>query len=96
MEEIMVIITIRAKTESIQIEEAAIQYLGQSGVKTSLRYAIQLLTPANILAKINGRDSISIEDLEEVDGLFYDAKSSAKMLQETQEKYIVWWMNEWI
>lgn len=53
------------------------------------RYAIQLLTPANVLAKINGRESIVHEDIEEVDRLFYDAKSSAKMLQESQARYLV-------
>jgi RuvB-like protein 1 (pontin 52) len=47
------------------------------------------LTPANILARINGREKISIEDIEEVDGLFYDGKSSARMLQQTTEKYII-------
>jgi len=85
----MVIVTIRAKTESILIEESAIEALGDVGVKTSLRYAIQLLTPANILGGINGREKVSVEDIEEVNGLFFDGKASARMLQETTEKYIV-------
>lgn len=37
-EEIMVIVTIRAKTESIMIEDSAIDMLGDIGVKSSLRY----------------------------------------------------------
>ena len=52
------------------------------------RYAIQLLTPANILARINGRDSIFKTDIEEISDLFYDAKSSAKHLQEQADKYM--------
>lgn len=52
------------------------------------RYAIQLLTPANILARINGRDSIFKTDIEEISDLFYDAKSSAKLLQEQADKYM--------
>lgn len=37
-EEVMVIVTIRAKTESILIEETAVEALGDIGVKTSLRF----------------------------------------------------------
>ena len=52
------------------------------------RYAVQLLTPGNILAKINGNDKIGNEEIEEVNDLFFDAKSSAKLLQEEQDKYL--------
>lgn len=52
------------------------------------RYAVQLLTPANLLAKINGKDSIEKEHIEEINELFYDAKSSAKILADQQEKYM--------
>lgn len=52
------------------------------------RYAVQLLTPANLLAKINGKDSIEKEHVEEINELFYDAKSSAKILADHQEKYM--------
>jgi DNA helicase TIP49 (TBP-interacting protein) len=44
------------------------------------RFAIQLLTPASILASINGRDTITLDDVNEVDDLFLDAKKSAKNL----------------
>ncbi|KAI9017106.1 TIP49 C-terminus-domain-containing protein [Gaertneriomyces semiglobifer] len=88
-EEIGIIVGIRAKTESISISEESIQYLAEIGVKTSLRYAIQLLTPANILANINGRDAIAKDDVAEVEDLFYDAKASAKMLQTSQDRYVL-------
>ncbi|KAJ3189165.1 RuvB-like protein 1 [Gaertneriomyces sp. JEL0708] len=88
-EEIGIIVGIRAKTESITISEESIQYLAEIGVKTSLRYVIQLLTPANILANINGRDAIAKDDVAEVEDLFYDAKASAKMLQTSQDRYVL-------
>jgi RuvB-like protein 1 (pontin 52) len=47
----------------------------------TLRYAIQLLTPASILARTNARQAITREDAEEAHKLFYDAKESARMLQ---------------
>jgi DNA helicase TIP49 (TBP-interacting protein) len=52
------------------------------------RYSVQLLTPANLLAKINGKDSIEKEHVEEISELFYDAKSSAKILADQQDKYM--------
>ncbi len=52
------------------------------------RYAVQLLTPASILAKINGKDKISRDEIEEVNDLFHDAKSSAKLLAAEDEKYL--------
>ncbi|XP_012514416.1 PREDICTED: ruvB-like 1 [Propithecus coquereli] len=52
------------------------------------RYAVQLLTPANLLAKINGKDGIEKEHVEEISELFYDAKSSAKILADQQDKYM--------
>ena len=52
------------------------------------RYAVQLLTPANLLAKINGKDGIEKEHVEKISELFYDAKSSAKILADQQDKYM--------
>ncbi len=49
---------------------------------------MQLLTPASILAKINGKDKISRDEIEEVNDLFHDAKSSAKLLAAEDEKYL--------
>lgn len=52
------------------------------------RYAVQLLTPASLLAKINGKDGIEKEHVEEISELFYDAKSSARILADQQDKYM--------
>lgn len=41
------------------------------------RYALQLLTPAYILATLAGRQHIELEDIQEMGELFLDAKSSA-------------------
>ncbi|CAG8766763.1 903_t:CDS:2, partial [Dentiscutata erythropus] len=84
LEDIRAIVQIRAKTEGLTLSEDALNHLAESGVRTSLRYVIQLLTPASVLARINGRENITLEDIKEVDDLFYDAKSSAKVLAEYQ------------
>lgn len=53
-------------------------------------FAVQLLTPAKIMARINGRMGCDLteEDIMEVDELFYDAKKSAKFLVAEDNKYI--------
>jgi DNA helicase TIP49 (TBP-interacting protein) len=45
-----------------------------------LRYALQLLTPASILANIAGRKEIGVEDIGEMNELFLDAKLSASKI----------------
>ncbi|CDH49775.1 -like 1 [Lichtheimia corymbifera JMRC:FSU:9682] len=89
IDEIKVIINIRAKTEGLTVNEAAVDNIAQTGVNTSLRYAVQLLTPASIMSQINGRESITLDDIQEVDGLFFDAKKSAQLLVEQDSKFIV-------
>jgi RuvB-like protein 1 (pontin 52) len=86
--EVMQIIDIRSKTEGLVLEEDALGALGEIGKATSLRYVMQLLTPASILANSSGRETISRADIEEVDNLFFDAKSSARLLIEQADKYI--------
>jgi RuvB-like protein 1 (pontin 52) len=61
----MQIIAIRAHTEGLNVEEAALAHLSSIAERASLRYAMQLLTPANILAKeAYGRDQILLSDLK--------------------------------
>ena len=86
--EIVQILSIRCTTESIEIEEDALAHLAAIGSNTSLRYAVQLISPSNILAEIDGRDKINKDDIDEVNNLFFDAKSSAKILQEQADKFI--------
>ena len=43
---------------------------------------MQLLTPCMILAETNARTSVSVDEVEEINSLFFDAKRSAKMLAE--------------
>ncbi|MEW5308203.1 MAG: hypothetical protein WDW38_000180 [Sanguina aurantia] len=86
--EMVQILAIRAQVEGIGIDEDSLAYLGEIGERTSLRHGVQLLTPAFIMAKTNGRDEISRGDLEETDSLFLDAKMSAKLLAAQADKYI--------
>jgi len=86
--ELMSIIGIRATTEKIALAEGTLEGMAELGQKTSLRYVIQLLTPANILAKTNGKNEVTKKDIEEVAMLFLDAKKSVQLIRENStEKY---------
>lgn len=87
-EEMMQIIKIRSLVEGIQLDDQSLTELGSTGCSTTLRYAVQLLTPASILAKINGLEAVSINEVSEINELFYDAKASAKLLAEQEDKYM--------
>jgi len=50
-EEIVRILAVRAQVEALQVDEDSLGYLGEIGEGTSLRHAVQLLTPSAILAK---------------------------------------------
>jgi len=88
LQEIVQILAIRAQIEGITVDEEAYAYLGEIGVRSTLRYAVQLLTPAKVIVNTNGREEIGKEDIEEIDSLFYDAKASAKLLAEQAAGYL--------
>jgi len=88
LQEMVQILSIRAQIENVPVDEEAFAYLGEIGVRSTLRYAVQLLTPAKVLVRTNGREQITKDDIEEIDSLFYDAKASAKLLIEQQSAYL--------
>lgn len=82
--EIKSIITTRVHTEKLSISDAAKDKVSQLGEKISLRYALQLLAPASVLADVSGREGkqIQVEDVEECQDLFIDARRSAQNMGE--------------
>eukprot|EP00298_Acanthocystis_sp_HF-20_P001469 c11888_g1_i3.p1 GENE.c11888_g1_i3~~c11888_g1_i3.p1 ORF type:complete len:470 (+),score=206.59 c11888_g1_i3:33-1412(+) len=87
-EEVAQIIASRVKIEQISIAPEALAKLSEISLVTSLRYAVQLLTPAQILSQTNGHDTITVGDIEETRALFLDAKASARILAENAEFYL--------
>merc|ERR1712023_391944 len=59
VEEITQVVSIRSHTEGLEIDEDALALLGEIGANTSLRYVVQLLTPASIMAQTAGRQMIT-------------------------------------
>lgn len=76
------ILSIRASTEQISLEEDALELLASIAGEYSLRYACQILTPSRLIAEASGRTSqVSRSDVEEANSLFCHAKKSLKILQ---------------
>lgn len=84
VEEMVQIIKIRAEAESIILNDEAMHRLGEVGSQTSLRYSVQLLTPSRILAETQGRKEVAVDDVEEINELFSDAKRSAHALAQSE------------
>jgi len=87
-DEIASILRIRAEVERIQIQPQAMQKLAELGENTSLRHAVQLLTPAQVICFTDGREEVEVEDIDEVANLFLDASQSVIRLQEESEKFL--------
>lgn len=88
LQEVVEIVDIRARVEGITLDDNALAKLGQIGERTSMRFVVQLLTPALIIAQTYGRDSITVDDIAAADDLFHDAKSSALILQKNADKFV--------
>lgn len=85
-ESIREILRIRAREEKVTIENDALERLTNIGAKSSLRYAVQLLSLAAQNAAAMKRKSVTIEDVERVDALFMDIGEASEHLRKYEEK----------
>ena len=87
-DEIREIIKIRAKEEEVDLTDEALELLTKIGAETSLRYAIQLMEPARIIAMRKGRNKVHREDVEEAKRLFVDVKQSVEYIRKYEEMWL--------
>ncbi|KAF9411910.1 hypothetical protein HW555_009445 [Spodoptera exigua] len=86
--ELLQILKLRAATEGIAIDDEALTALAEVGANSTLRYAVQLLTPASLAARADGAQRITPAHITSVHTLFLDAKSSARILTQHSDKYM--------
>ncbi|KAJ3636264.1 hypothetical protein Zmor_011789 [Zophobas morio] len=79
-QEMVGIIRIRAQIEGLSIEDQAIVRLGEIACQTTLRYAVQLMTPANVLRQVYKKESITVSEVDELRDVFWNAKRSGQFL----------------
>ena len=87
-EEIEEIIKIRAREEKVDMDEEALKKLTELGMERSLRYAVQLLTPAGVIAKERRSSKISSKDIDTVAKLFVSVKESSEYLRKMEEMFL--------
>ncbi|ABL88845.1 TBP-interacting protein TIP49 [Pyrobaculum islandicum DSM 4184] len=87
-EEIREIINIKAREQNISLTEDALKLLTSVGVEHSLRYALQLLIPAYILAKERGKSAVGPEEIEYVRKHFISVKESVEYVKSLEEKFL--------
>jgi TBP-interacting protein len=87
-DEIREIIEIRAEEAEIEISPEALEKLVEIGTKTSLRYSVQLLEPARILAEERGSSRVEVEDVERARRLFVDVSVSVEYLKKYESMFL--------
>jgi TBP-interacting protein len=83
------ILRIRSEEEKIKLDVKALNRLAEVGAKSSLRYAVQLLSLAAQNAKALNKEKVSLEDVQRVDDLFMDINEAAEYLKEYEEKLMI-------
>lgn len=83
--EITDILSIRCQEEDVEMTEDAMRLLTKIGKQCSLRYAIHLITTANLVAQKRKSGEVDIQDIKKVYSLFMDVKRSANFLKEYEQ-----------
>ncbi len=87
-DEVLEIVRIRADEEGIKLSDDALQRLADLGEEKSLRYAVQLLIPAKIIAERRGRDEVTRDDVNEAASIFADVKESTELVRKYEELFM--------
>lgn len=86
--ELKQILNIRCEEEDVEMDDDAKAILTKIGSETSLRYAIQLITAAALVARKRKAAEVSVDDVKRVYTLFLDEARSTNYLKEYQSSYL--------
>merc|ERR1712168_1578772 len=86
--EVKQILRIRCEEEDVEMSDDALAVLSRIGMETSLRYAIQLITTASLVARKRKGTEVSIDDVKRVYSLFLDESRSTQFLKEYQDAFM--------
>lgn len=92
--DIITIIEERAQEEDINIDSGGKSLLCEIASQTSLRYALHLITVADLVRKKRKGNEVTVDDIKRVYSLFIDVKRSTKHLLEYQQEYMFSEINE--
>lgn len=86
--EVKEILKIRCEEEDCQLHHDALSVLTRIATSNSLRYAIQLITTANLVCKRRKATEVSVEDVQKVFNMFLDESRSSKIMEDYQDEYL--------
>ncbi|XP_014250613.1 ruvB-like 2 isoform X2 [Cimex lectularius] len=86
--EVKEILKIRCEEEDCEMSDEALTVLMRIALETSLRYAIQLITLAGLVARRRKSTEVGIEDVRKVYSLFLDEERSTEILNQYQDQYL--------
>ncbi|TKA62539.1 RuvB-like helicase 2 [Cryomyces minteri] len=87
-DEIRQILAIRAQEEEIDVSPNALALLTKIGQETGLRYASNLVTTSDLLAKKRRAKEVGVEDVQRSFHLFYDPERSVKFVSDFEKRFI--------
>jgi len=87
-EEIHSILKVRCEEEDVEMADDALELLTRIGMETSLRYAIQMIIAASLVAEKRKSAEVEIADIKRVYTLFVDVKRSTQFLMEYQNEFM--------
>ncbi|XP_065896473.1 ruvB-like 2 [Dysidea avara] len=82
------ILAIRCEEEDVEMTEDAQAILTHIGMETSLRYAMQLITTANLVCRKRKGTEVEVDDIKKVYSSFYDESRSTQYLREYQQEFM--------
>ena len=86
--EISQILEIRCQEEDVELTDGAMKTLTKIGQECSLRYAIHLITTANLVAQKRKSSEVEKEDIRKVYNLFVDVKRSTTFLKDYEQEFM--------
>lgn len=86
--EIKEIIKIRCQEEDVEISDDGLEILTKIGEQASLRYSLQLITLANLVALKKKLAQVGVDEIKRVYSLFLDESRSSQFLDEYQDSFM--------
>lgn len=86
-EEMSKIISLRVQEEGVNMDPKALQLLTMMASKTSLRYALQMISSAHLLSRRRRSNITEVNDIKRSYDLFVDAERSKQFLDEYQQAF---------
>ena len=87
-EEIKQILAIRCEEEDVEMDDEAKDLLTKIGAETSLRYAIHLITAANLIAQKRKSTEVEMDDISTAYSLFIDIERSKSFLKDYEKDFM--------